>query len=69
MGLVIKISFYYKWEQTYFVQSLNTDEARKKAFKMFKESMGCTLPDTLDEAEKDESFSIEIITKIEQIIL
>ncbi len=69
MGLVIKISFCYDWERTYFVQELHRGEAKRKAFKMFKETMSCCLPDTLEEAEQDDSFSIEILTEIEQIIL
>lgn len=69
MGLVIKISFSYKWERTYFVQTLNEAEAKEKAFKMFKQLMSCYLPDTLAEANKDENFYIEVVTTIEQIII
>ena len=52
MGLVIKISFCYDWERIYFVQDLNETEAKEKAFKMFKDTMSCYLPDTLEEAER-----------------
>jgi hypothetical protein len=69
MGLVIKISFCYDWERVYFVQDLNETVAKEKAFKMFKQYMSCCLPDTLEEAEKDDSFLIEIVETIEQIIL
>lgn len=69
MGLVIKISYCYDWERTYFVQNLNETEAKRKAFKMFKDTMSCYLPDTLEEAERDDNFFIEIIETIEQIIL
>ena len=30
MGLVIRISFCYDWERTYFVQELNREEAKTK---------------------------------------
>lgn len=69
MGLVIEISFCYDWYRTYFVQNLNEKEAKEKAFKMFKQTMSCYLPDTLEEAIKDDSFSIEVIAEIEQIII
>lgn len=69
MGLVIKISYCYYWERTYFVQNMDETEAKERAFKMFKQTMNCCLPDTLEEAIKDDSFSIEIITEVEQIIL
>lgn len=68
MGLVIKIEFCCKWERTYFVQSLNEFEAKEKAFKMFKQTVNCSLPDTLAEAENDKDrFSIEVIAEVEQI--
>lgn len=69
MGLVIKITAYYDWERIYFVQSLDETEAKEKAFKMFKQLVNCCLPDTLEEAEKNEGIYIEIITEVEQIIL
>lgn len=69
MGLIIKISFYYDWERVYFVQELNREEAKQKAYKMFKSTMSCALPETLEEAEQDDSFYIKIITDVEQIIL
>lgn len=69
MGLVIKITAYHDWERTYFVQSLDETEAKEKAFKMFKQSSSCYLPDTLEEAEKCEGIYIEIVTEVEQIIL
>lgn len=69
MGLVIKISAYCDWERIYFVQTLDKTEAKEKAFKMFKQTMGCYLPETLTEAEKDDGFFIEILEEVEQIIL
>ena len=69
MGLIITICFYYDWNRTYFVQDLDEVAAKRKAFKMFKHTMGCYLPDTLEEAEKDDGFSIEIVATVEQIIL
>lgn len=69
MGLVIKITAYYDWKRTYFVQSLDETEAKEKAFKMFKQSSSCYLPDTLEEAEKSEGIYIEVVTEVEQIIL
>lgn len=69
MGLVIKISAYGDWERTYFVQSMNKQEAKEKAFKMFKQTMSCYLPNTLEEAEKDDGFYVDVIAEIEQIII
>lgn len=69
MGLVIKVFAYYDWQQIYFVQNMDEQEAKEKAFKMFKQTMTCYLPDTLEEAEKRDGFYIEIIEKVDQIIL
>lgn len=69
MGLVIRIRYSYDWEITYFVQELNREEAKQKAYKMFKETTSCWLPDTLEEAEKDDRFYLEIVAEVEQIIL
>lgn len=69
MGLVVRISYCYKWEVTYFVQCANEREAKLKAYKMFKDTESCYLPDTLDDADKDNDFSCEVIAKVEQIIL
>lgn len=70
MGLVIKISFCYDWSRTYFVQNMDETEAKEKAFKMFKQTSSCYLPDTLEEAVNDmDRFSIEVIAEVEQIIL
>ena len=69
MGLVIEISFCYDWKCTYFVQNMDEKEAKERAFKMFRQTMSCHLPDTLEEVEKDENFLIEIIAEVEQIIL
>lgn len=69
MGLVIEISFSFDWSRTYFVQNINEEEAKEKAFKMFKQTMSCHLPDTLEEAVKDDRFFIEVITEVEQIVI
>lgn len=69
MGIVIKIGFCYDWERVYFVQELNREEAKQKAYKMFKSTMSCALPETLEEAERDDSFYLEVIADVEQIIL
>lgn len=69
MGLVINIFAHGYWEMTYFVQNINEQKAKEKSFEMFKQTTSCYLPDTLEEAEKDEEFFIEVVTKIDQIIL
>lgn len=70
MGIVIKIIFGYRWERTYFVQSLDKEEAKEKAFKMFKQFTGsCSLPETLNEAEQDDGFVIDILAEVEQIVI
>lgn len=70
MGLIVKVVAYYEWQTTYFVQCMDEQEAKEKAFRMFKQTVSCYLPDTLEEAEKNEdSFYIDIITSIDQIIL
>lgn len=69
MGLVIKVFAYYDWQQVYFVQCMNEKEAKEKAFRMFKQITSCYLPNTLEEAEKLDGFYIEVIEKVNQIIL
>ena len=69
MGIVITIKVGFDWERTYFVQSMDEYEAKEKAYKMFKQTMSCSLPDTLEEAEADESFFIEVLATVEQIII
>lgn len=68
MGLVVEIKAYGEWSCTYLVQTLNKTEAKEKAFKMFKQSTSCYLPDTLEEAENDNGISIEIIAEVEHIL-
>lgn len=68
MGLVVKINAYYDWSCTYLVQTLDETEAKEKAFKMFKQSASCYLPDTLEEAENDDRISIEIVAEVEHIL-
>lgn len=69
MGLVIEVSFCCDWKCVYFVQNMDEIEAKEKVFKMFKQTMSCHLPDTLEEAIKDDRFFIEILAEVEQIIL
>lgn len=69
MGLVIKISFCFDWSMTYFVQSIDETEAKEKAFKMFKQTASCYLPETLEKAIEDNRFSIDVLAEVEQIIL
>lgn len=69
MGIVIRISAYGEWVRTYFVQTLDEEEAKEKAFRMFKGYMSCWLPDTLEEAEMDDGFWVEVLDTVEQIIL
>ena len=70
MGLVIKIEYGFTWSRTYFVQDLDETRAKKKAYEMARQSSGYYFPDTLEEAEKNEnSITIEVVAKIEQIIL
>lgn len=69
MGLVVKISAYYDWEATYFVQTLNETEAKEKAYKIFKQSMSCSLPDTLEQAENNNNIYIEIVTTIDHVLI
>lgn len=69
MGFAIKISAYGEWERTYFVQGYDESEAKLKAFRMFKGTMTCYLPETIKEAEENEGFYIEVLAEIEQIIL
>ncbi len=69
MGLVIRISAYADWECTYFVQELDITEAKRKAFDMFKKTMSCYLPETVEVAEAEESIFIELLCEVEQIIL
>ena len=69
MGLVITINAYYDWELTFFVQSYDETEAKEKAYKMFRQSAGCYVPDTLEKAEQDECISISIVAKVDNVLL
>ncbi len=69
MGFAIMISFSYKWERVYFVQECDEQRAKEKAFNMFKGTMGCHLPETLEDANQNDGFYIETLATIEQIIL
>jgi len=69
MGIVINIRAYGSWERTYFVQDTNETRAKEKAFNMFKQTMSCYLPDSLEEFEADDRTSIEVVATVEQIIL
>ncbi len=69
MGFAIKISAYGIWESTYFVQGANELRAKKRAYEMFKETVSCVIPDTIEEAEQDGCIYIEVLATIEQIIL
>ena len=69
MGYCIKINAYYKWECTYFVQGANVETAINKAYEMFKDTVSCNCPDTLEDARKDTSIDIDVIAVIETIIL
>lgn len=68
MGLVVKISAYGEWSCTYLVQTLDKTEAKERAFKVFKQSASCYMPDTLEEAENDDGISIEIVVEVEYIL-
>ena len=69
MGLIIKVYAYGDWQTTYFVQDLDETSAKEKAFKMFKQTVSCYLPDTLEEFENDDGCYIEVVAEVEQIIL
>lgn len=70
MGFAIRVGAYgAEWETTYFVQGANELRAKKRAFEMFKETVSCVLPDTIEEAEQDDNIYIEVLATIEQIIL
>lgn len=70
MGLVIRICCYPYWERTYFVQELDPNIAKERAYKMFKRVATCHCPDTLEEAEHDENnWTIDVIARVEQIII
>ena len=69
MGLIIRISAYGDWDRTYFIQDLDIDDAKEKAFKIFKQTMSCYVPYTLEEFENDDGVCIEVIAKVDQIVL
>lgn len=73
MGIVIEIRAYGgQWSRVYFVQTTNEEEAKNKAFQMFRNMMSCPLPKTLEEAidsAPNTAFSIDVMATVEQIIL
>lgn len=52
-----------------FCARLDKTSAKEKAFKMFKQTMRCYLPETLEELENEDGFYIEVVAEVEQIIL
>lgn len=69
MGFAIRVTAYYDWDMTYFVQETNEVRARHNAYERAKETWRCTLPDTLEEADKSDKVYVETLAEIEQIIL
>lgn len=71
MGFVIKINVCDKWIRSYFVQEIDEELAKEKAYYMFRKTMSCYLPDTLEEAEQNNNYnlSIDLIEEVDQIIL
>jgi hypothetical protein len=69
MGFAIRITAYYDWGMTYFVQETDEVRARRKAYERAKETWSCTLPDTLEEADESDRVYVETLAEIEQIIL
>ena len=69
MGFCIKISACYEWSCTYFVQGANEENAIKRAYEMFRDSVSYCCPSTLEEAREGESISIKVLAEVEQIII
>lgn len=69
MGFCIKISACYEWSCTYFVQGANEENAIKRAYEMFRDSVSYNCPKTLEEAREGESISIKVLAEVEQIII
>ena len=69
MGFCIKISACYEWSCTYFVQGANEENAIKRAYKMFRDTVSYCCPDTLEDARESESISIKVLAEVEQIII
>jgi hypothetical protein len=51
------------------VQELDVTKAKRRAFDRFKKTVSCYLPETVEEAETEDSIFIEVICEVEQIIL
>lgn len=69
MGFAVKVSAYFDWSCTYFVQTPYKEEAKRKAYEMAKGTFSCYMPKTIEEAENDEGICIEVLAEIERIIL
>lgn len=69
MGLVINIGCYGEWSSTYFVQTTDELEAKEKAFKAFRQTASCYLPDTIEEAENCNGFYIEVADTVDAILV
>lgn len=68
MGIVIRIDYFPKWGATYFVQTLIEQEAKERAFRMFKQEMSCYLPDTIEGAEQEECFLLEVVARVDCVL-
>ena len=69
MGFCIKISACYEWNCTYFVQGAKEENATKRAYEMFRDTVSYNCPNTLEEARESESISIKVLAEVEQIII
>lgn len=70
MGFAVTVRRYSDYRMTYFVQEINEERAKQKAYQRAKETWDCYMPETLEEFERQENIGwIEVDTKIDQIIL
>lgn len=69
MGIVVRIRAYYDWDRTFFVQTLDKEEAKRKAWTMAKQIFSCYMGDTFEEALENNGIWFSIDAVVDQIII
>ena len=68
MGLVVKICAFYDYEMTFYVQTLDEEKAKEKAYQMFREYYNNLHIPTLIDDIKDDEIYIDIVATVDCVL-
>ena len=68
MGLVVKICAFYDYEMTFYVQTLDEEKAKEKAYQMFREYYNNLRIPTLIDDIKDDEIYIDIVATVDCVL-